>query len=78
MPIDKIIFTISYGLVIIGSIGMIKFASKFPFSTHIADLKLAKERLFGLDGYQVWVCSWAAILIGTFGQLVATWLVGCR
>lgn len=73
MPIGKIIFTISYSLVILGSVGMIAFAMKFPLATGIWQLKLAPERFLGLDGYQVWVYSWAAILLGTIGQLIATW-----
>ena len=73
MPTDKIFFTISYLLVIVGSVGMIVFGSKFPFATGIAQLKDTPERFLGLNGYQVWVYSWIAILLGTAGQLIATW-----
>lgn len=73
MPIDKIIFTISYSFLILGSIGMVAFALKFPHVTGIWELKFASERFLGLNGYQVWVYSWAAILLGTVGQLIATW-----
>ena len=73
MPVDKIIFTISYALVIAGSSGMLVFAFKFPFATGIAQLKDTPERFLGLNGYQVWVYSWIAILLGTAGQLSATW-----
>jgi hypothetical protein len=73
MSTDKIIFTISYALVIIGSVGMIVFAFKFPLASGISQLKDTSERFLGLKGYQVWVYSWVAILLGTAGQLIATW-----
>lgn len=73
MPICKIIFTASYLLVIVGSGGMIVFAVRFPFASGIWELKHAKERFLRLNGYQVWVYSWFAILLGTVGQIIATW-----
>ena len=73
MPIDKIIFTLSYALIIAGSGGMIAFAFKFPHVTGIWELKHADERFLRLNGYQVWVYSWLAILLGTTGQILATW-----
>jgi hypothetical protein len=73
MRIDKIIFTVSYTLVILGSGGMIAFACKFPHFTGIWELKHTQERFLWLNGYQVWVYSWLAILLGTVGQIVATW-----
>lgn len=73
MITSKTIFTISYALMIVGSAGMIVFASRFPHATGIKELKEASERFLGLNGYQVWVWSWAAILIGTCGQIIATW-----
>jgi len=76
MPI-KIIFTISYFLVIVGSGGMIVFACKFPLAGGgIWQLKHASERFLWLNGYQVWVFSWFAILLGTAGQILATWCSG--
>jgi hypothetical protein len=72
MPTDKIIFTVSYALVILGSIGMVVFAFRFPFSTRIKDLEVS-DTFYGLNGYQVWVYSWCAIIVGTAGQIVATW-----
>lgn len=73
MPIDKAIFTVSYALVILGSIGMVVFASRFPFSTRIKDLETSSATFCGLNGYQVWFYSWAVIIVGTVGQIVATW-----
>jgi len=73
MPIDKIMFTVSYAFVIVGCGGMIAFASKFPLVSAIWELKHHKERFLGLNGYQIWVWSWVAILFGTVGQILATW-----
>ncbi len=70
----KLILTPSYLLVIAGSVGMVLFATKFPFSTTIKDLELAPERLCGFNGHQVWKYSWGAIILGTVGQLLACWL----
>ena len=70
----KLIFTCSYLFVIAGSVGMVLFATKFPFSTSLWELAFAKERLAGLNGHQVWKYSWGAIILGTVGQLVAVWL----
>jgi roadblock/LC7 domain-containing protein len=53
---------------------MMFFATRFPFSTAIKELKFAKERFLCLNGYQVWQYSWLVIIIGTIGQLVALWL----
>jgi hypothetical protein len=61
-------------LVVLGTSGMVLFATRFPFSTRIRDLELAKERACGLNGYQVWKYSWFAIIIGTLGQIIAMWL----
>lgn len=60
----------SYMLIILGSIGLILFATKFSFSTRTADLKYANERLLSLNGYQVWKYSWAIIIAGNIIQLV--------
>lgn len=73
MLISKIIFTVSYTLVIVGSGGMVVFATRFPLASGIRELKHAKDRFFRLNGYQVWVFSWLAILFGTVGQIIATW-----
>ncbi len=74
MSIDKIVFTVSYALVIVGSGGMIAFAYKFPLAGGgIWQLKHTSERFLTLNGYQVWVSSWFAILLGTAGQILATW-----
>ena len=69
----KVILTISYLLVIMGSIGMMVFAVKFSFSTSIFQLKNTSERFLWFDGYQVWIYSWVLILVGTAGQLIAAW-----
>jgi hypothetical protein len=71
----KIVFTISYLLVILGSIGMIIFIKEFPLASNPEELKLwNKGKLMGLNGYQVWKYSWVAILFGTVGQLIACWM----
>ena len=73
MCVAKVIFTVSYLLVLVGSIGMIIFARKFSFASSLWEQRYTKERLFGLNGYQVWTSSWVAILLGTVGQAIATW-----
>ena len=72
---EKIIFTVSYGLIILGSCGMIAFALMFPHATNIPDYKYAKKRYFkiSINGQQVWLFSWGAILLGTGLQILATW-----
>jgi hypothetical protein len=70
----KLLWTVSYLLVIAGSVGMVLFATKFPLSAALWELAYAKQRLIGLNGQQVWRCSWIAILAGSVGQLVAVWL----
>lgn len=70
----KLIFTASYSFVLIGSVGMVLFATRFPFATSTWQLELAKEGLCGLNGYQVWRYSWVAIIMGTVGQIVGTWV----
>jgi hypothetical protein len=71
---SKIIISLSYILVIIGSVGMILFSTKFPFSTRIKDLSLTNHRLLGLDGFQVWIGSWSCIILGTLIQLINYWV----
>jgi hypothetical protein len=67
----KIISILGYLSIIIGSVGMIFFATRFPFSTRIKDLQSVKERLFGIfNGYQVWKWSWILILIGSVTQAI--------
>lgn len=73
MITEKIIYSLSYLLVIFGSFGMIAFARKFPFVTAIWELKHSPERFLGLNGYQVWLWSWILIILGTAGQILATW-----
>jgi hypothetical protein len=66
--------SLSYLAIIFGSIGMIFFATKFPFSTSIRDLKLVTERFLGLNGYIVWWLSWSLIIVGTGMQLIDFWI----
>jgi len=70
----KIILTISYLLVILGSSGMFLFSTKFSFSTAVWQLEHAPEHLCGLNGHQVWKLSWGAIILGSVGQLIACWV----
>lgn len=72
--LSKAVATISGLLVVLGSIGMVVFATRFPFSTRIRDLELTGERVGRLNGYQVWKYSWFVIIGGTLGQILATWL----
>ena len=64
----KVIVSLSFISIIIGAIGMIIFATRFHFSTRIKDLQLAEERIFGLDGYQLWMISWLLIICGTWSE----------
>ena len=56
--------------IFVGFAGMIVFATNFPFSTRIADLRLAKETFLGLKGDAVWVWSWSLIIAGTIIQFL--------
>ncbi|MCZ6758853.1 MAG: hypothetical protein O7D29_00545 [Gemmatimonadetes bacterium] len=69
----KVTVTVSGLLVVLGSIGMIVFATRFPFSTRIRDLESTPERVCGLNGYQVWKYAWSVIIIGALGQVLASW-----
>jgi hypothetical protein len=70
----KIVFSLSYIFIILGSLGMIIFANKFSFSTRIKDLKLTNEKFLGLNGYKIWIGSWSLIIFGTIIQLVIPWI----
>lgn len=71
---SKIIISLSYILIVIGSVGMILFSTKFPCSTRIKDLSSTNHRLLGLDGFQVWIGSWFCIILGTLIQLINYWV----
>ena len=71
---EKIIVSLSYVLIMLGSVGMILFATKFPFSTRIQDLTLSERRLFGLNGFHFWIVSWGSIIMGTLIQLIHYWM----
>lgn len=73
--IIKLIFSFSYILIVFGSLGMILFSSEFSFSAKTEDLEFTSERAFGLNGYQVWKCSWWLIITGTALQYIRYWLV---
>jgi len=63
--------------VVLGSIGMIYFAMKFPFSTHLWELKddpKAHKFLGKINGYYFWLWSWYLILLGAVLQLITPWL----
>ena len=69
--IKEVVRAVGYLFIIVGSIGMICFATKFPLSTRIKDLESSPERLLRyLNGYQVWVWSWILILAGSLIQLI--------
>ena len=60
----KIILTVSYILIILGSLGLIS-EHKYLFSTN--------SRVDDPAAYRVWVFSWLLIIAGTIGQLIACW-----
>ena len=66
----KFVGTIAYVLVLIGSGGMIAFATQFGFSTNLDGYRLMETRFLGLNGAQVWIGSWVLVLLGTLGQLI--------
>lgn len=70
----KILLSVSYFLVLLGSIGMVLFSTKFSFATSTWEHKNSDERICSLNGQQVWIGSWLFIIIGTLGQLLACWL----
>jgi hypothetical protein len=53
----KVLVAVSYLFVIIASVGLILFATRFSLSTRIKDLKDAKERLCCLNGYRVYIIT---------------------
>jgi hypothetical protein len=67
----KMFGTIAYLLVLMGSGGMIVFASKFGFSTNLDGYRMMKARFLRLDGAQVWFASWGFVIVGTLMQLIA-------
>jgi len=69
--------TFSNLAIVLGSIGMIIFAMKFPFSTNLSDLKYdqtAYKFLGKVNGYYFWLASWYLILLGAVFQLILPWL----
>lgn len=66
----KLFFSLAYPLIILGSIGMMLFASRFPLSSCIKDWESCNERLCSLNGYQVWKFSWLLIIAGTGLQFI--------
>ncbi len=72
--LERTIDSSSYLLIVLGSIGMILFITKFPVSTRIKDLELTPTKIFSLNGYQVWKLSWLLIILGSLFQLLAIWV----
>ncbi len=57
----------------VGSAGMFYYAFRFPFSTHLWELKESpkEDKLFGLvNGYYFWLGSWFLILLGSILPLI--------
>ena len=71
---EKLINSAGYLFILLGSIGMILFIIKFPVSTRIKDHELTPERLFSLNGYQLWRLSWLLIIFGTISHLSLIWV----
>lgn len=64
-----------YLFIVVGSIGMICLAGKFPLFKRTKDLESASERLLRyLNGHQVWVWSWVLILVGSLIQCIIFWV----
>lgn len=61
---------LGYSYIIIGSMGMILFTQKFPFSSRIQELEYTPEKLIGLNGYEVWAISWVLMIPGGISQLM--------
>jgi hypothetical protein len=66
----KIIMALSYVCIIIGSIGLMKFAEFFPFTMYLWEQEYTGKKKFGLNGYEWWRYSWWFIIIGTTLQLI--------
>ena len=60
----------SYVFIILGAVGMIAFAMRFPFSTSLKDLIHADEKFLFMNGYTIWLLAWTLIIIGTAIQFV--------
>jgi len=69
----KILQSLSYLLILAGSVGMMQFVQKFPFSPAMSDAEFISVRWLGMNGKQVWRRSWGAILCGTGMQLILLW-----
>jgi hypothetical protein len=59
-----------YLLVIVGSLGMMAFATKFGLATTMVEHRLSEGRFLGMNGAQVWFRSWVFIVVGTVLQLL--------
>ncbi|OGI62428.1 MAG: hypothetical protein A2W18_13330 [Candidatus Muproteobacteria bacterium RBG_16_60_9] len=71
---EKVISTIGQALVLLGSLGMLAFAMRFPLATGgLWEMEYASTRWLSLKGQDVWRYSWTAILLGTVLQIAATW-----
>lgn len=71
---SKIQNSLGFLFIVLGSLGMIGFATKFPFSTRIKDLKRHPARWLGLNGYHVWKWSWIFILLGSLIHVSIVWI----
>jgi hypothetical protein len=70
--------TIANLATVLGAVGMMYFAVKFPFSTHLWELEddqKAHKFLGKVNGYHFWLWSWFLILVGAFLQLILPWLL---
>ena len=61
---------LSYLFIILGSVGMMVYVTKFPFSTSPDDASVDSTTFLGMKGNAVWVWSWRSIIAGTAIQLV--------
>jgi hypothetical protein len=66
----NLVVVASYLSIIAGSVGMMVYATKFPFSTRPDDFVFDSTTFLGLKGDAVWVWSWRLIIAGAAFQLL--------
>ena len=69
----KLLVSAGYVFVVLGSLSLIVFATKFGFATNLDDYEVSPTRYLRMNGKQVWWLSWILIVLGTSLQLVYVW-----
>jgi hypothetical protein len=70
----KILLSIPYLLVVLGSVGMITFGLRFNLTTSLWEQRYSQVRFYGFNGYWLWILSWIFIVVGTLGQVALVWI----